>query len=98
MQVRMRFVSRWNLSWNAGKIAGSNNKWVELYNPGTSTLSMTGFSVLTYMNGHSDEPHNTFDLSGFSIPAGGTFLICHSHAKLPGSHQSSDLRSINHCQ
>ena len=58
---------------------------------------MTGYRVLVYHNGHSDEPHNTFDLSAFSIPAGGTFLICHSHAKIPGARGPEGLRSAKGC-
>ena len=62
-------------------------------NPKPDSLHMTGYRVLVYHNGNSAQPHNTFDLSPFAIRAGGTFLICHSHAKIPGARGPEGLRS-----
>lgn len=50
-----------------------NNKYVELYNPTPTALSLSGWSLRTYVNGAAS-PTATLLLSG-SVPAGGTFVI-----------------------
>lgn len=75
----------------------SNNKWIELYNPRDTPMSMSGYSVLLYTNGRDDSPQAEFVLDAYTIAAGGTFLICHSRAKMAGARNADELRSAKGC-
>ena len=52
----------------------SNNKWMELYNPRDTPMSMVGYSVLVYANGRDDSPQAEYVLDAYTIEAAGTFL------------------------
>lgn len=77
----------------------SNNKWIELTNTDPNPVSLDGF-VLTAWNNASTEswksgggsPNNLEDLSGFSIPGNGFFLIANAAAVLP-AYAVGDLES-----
>ncbi len=58
----------------------SNNKAVEIYNPGASSLdlSASNYVLQLYQNGASTPSYN-ISLTG-TIPAGGTYVITHSTA------------------
>jgi predicted extracellular nuclease len=56
----------------------SNNKYLEIYNPSSSGVDLTGYTVLRYNNG-SPVPSATIDLSG-SLPAGGILVLMNSSA------------------
>lgn len=75
----------------------SNNKWVELYNPTDSPMSLNDYSLQVYANGNT-EPHSTFALDSFTVAPGSTLLICHSHAKLPGASGADSLRADHNCK
>ncbi len=55
------------VAW-AGTMANSNHEWIELYNPGTLDINITGWRLATTDNSLS------FTLNG-TVPAGGYFLL-----------------------
>lgn len=52
-------------------------EFVELYNSGPSAQSLDGY-VLVFFNGSGDTSYAAYDLDGFSIPAGGYFVVGNS--------------------
>jgi hypothetical protein len=56
----------------------SNNKALEIYNPGAAPVSLAGWSVKMYFNG-SASPGLTIGLSGTVLP-GATHVVAHSAA------------------
>ena len=54
----------------------SNNKAIELYNPGSIAFSLTGCFVDVYHTGSTTAVSTA--ITGTTIPAGGTFVYCHS--------------------
>lgn len=58
---------------------GSNNKAVEIYNPFDVDVVMDGYMLALYSNG-SETYGNTYDLSGITITAGGTYVVYNSGA------------------
>ncbi|ORE89351.1 endonuclease/exonuclease/phosphatase [Oceanococcus atlanticus] len=59
----------------------SNNKALEIFNPGPAAVDLTEYVVQTFHNGNADllNPTAEFDLSG-SIAAGDVFVLAHSSA------------------
>ncbi|HTJ46905.1 MAG TPA: lamin tail domain-containing protein [Kofleriaceae bacterium] len=53
----------------------SNNKAVEIYNPGSIAFPLTGCSIKVYLNG-SSTASSTFALTGTSIAAGDVYVFC----------------------
>ena len=55
----------------------SNNKALELYNPTSEAIDLTGYMINYYNNGATDSSGNkkSYDLSGIVLPAGGTYTI-----------------------
>ncbi|MCF7924911.1 MAG: lamin tail domain-containing protein [Candidatus Izimaplasma sp.] len=58
---------------------GSSNKAVELYNPNTVPVTLTGYEILLYSNGGTS-PSQTLDLSDVTIAAGDVYVIYNSSA------------------
>lgn len=56
----------------------SNNKALEIFNPTSSAVSLSGYTVRIYFNGAST-PANTITLSG-TLATGQTYVIAHSSA------------------
>jgi uncharacterized protein len=58
----------------------SNNKALEIYNPGTTDVSLAAqaYGVQMYFNG-ATTPGLTINLTG-TVPAGGTFVVAHASA------------------
>ncbi|MDZ4196245.1 MAG: lamin tail domain-containing protein [Candidatus Izemoplasmatales bacterium] len=56
----------------------SNNKWIEIYNPTSSAVDLSLYSLVLYPNG-SSSPGTTLSLTG-SISSGGTYLVVNSGA------------------
>lgn len=52
----------------------SNNKAIEIYNSGVSSVDLTGIEVRLYNNG-AVTPNQTFDLTGSSIDADGVLVL-----------------------
>ena len=50
-------------------------EFIELYNSGTSTISLDNFSI-DLINGSTLSSYRTIDLSGFDINANGFFVVC----------------------
>ncbi|MBT8120316.1 MAG: VPLPA-CTERM sorting domain-containing protein [Gammaproteobacteria bacterium] len=50
-------------------------EFIELFNSGTSDTSLQNYSI-DLINGSNSTPYRNIDLSGFSITAGGYFVIC----------------------
>ncbi len=69
----------------------SSNKAIEIYNPTSSAISMSGYEVKLYANG-SISAGNTLTLSG-SIPAYGVYVISNSGSSLSGITTNSDITS-----
>ncbi|HCD68402.1 MAG TPA: hypothetical protein DEQ56_07995, partial [Bacteroidetes bacterium] len=54
----------------------SNNKYLEIYNPTSSAVDLSTYSVFMINNGGSNAGNNkTFQLYG-SLEVGGVFVIC----------------------
>jgi hypothetical protein len=53
----------------------SNNKAIEIYNPTGAPLDLTGYMINYYNNGATD-PTKSFDLTGITLAAGETYVIC----------------------
>ena len=56
----------------------SNNKALELYNPTSEAIDLTGYMINYYNNGGTDatpDKKKSYDLSGIVLPAGGTYTI-----------------------
>ena len=70
---------------------GSSNKAIEIYNPTSSPISMSGYEVKLYANG-SSSASNTLTLSG-NIPAYGVYVISNSSSSLTGITTNSDITS-----
>ncbi len=70
---------------------GSNNKAIEIYNPTSSPISLSGYEVKLYANG-STSVTNTLTLTG-SIPAYGVYVISNSSSSLSGITSNSDITS-----
>lgn len=56
----------------------SNNKALEIYNPTSGAVNLTGYKVQLYNNGNV-LPNTTFQLSG-TIAAGDVYVICNSQS------------------
>jgi predicted extracellular nuclease len=56
----------------------SNNKALEIFNSGSSAVSLVGYKVEMYFNGAATAGL-TINLTG-SVPAGGTFVLAHASA------------------
>ncbi|MBL7777428.1 MAG: lamin tail domain-containing protein [Chitinophagales bacterium] len=67
-----------NLFFSEYMEGSSNNKALEIYNPTSGTVNLTGYKVVHYNNG-SVTPTYTFNLNG-SIAAGGTYVIVNNGA------------------
>ena len=50
-------------------------EFIELYNSGTSSISLDNFSV-ELINGTNSSSYRTIDLNGFNISASGYFVMC----------------------
>jgi predicted extracellular nuclease len=50
-------------------------EFIELFNTGTSTVSLDNFSIML-INGTNSSSYRNIDLSGFNIAADGFFVIC----------------------
>ena len=70
----------------------SNNKWIEIYNPGPGAVDMAagGYYLGLWSNPTnregwktSSDPTQPIDALTNTIPAGGTFLFSHTNAVLP---------------
>lgn len=72
----------------------SNNKAVEIYNPTGGSIALSTYAVLIYFNG-SATPASTINLSG-TLAAGGTYVIAHSSAVLPGITVNLSNGSLSH--
>jgi predicted extracellular nuclease len=81
----------------------SNNKWIEIYNPGGTAVDLLagGYRIGVWANANRElwksgtAPGNTVILSN-SIPAGGTYLIGHTSVALPAYAVANQLSgSIN---
>jgi len=70
----------------------SNNKAVELFNPTSETINLTGYAVHTYNNG-SPTPTNTFNLTGTVGPEE-VFVISNSQADFFILNQADYTSSI----
>jgi predicted extracellular nuclease len=71
--------------WISEYVNGSaNNKALELYNPGPTAvdLNLGGYSLQVFLNG-SATASRSINLTGLIAP-GGTFVIAHTSAVLPG--------------
>jgi hypothetical protein len=55
----------------------SNNKALELYNPTSEAIDLTGYMINYYNNGATDSSgtKKSYDLTGIVLPAGGTYTI-----------------------
>jgi uncharacterized repeat protein (TIGR02543 family) len=56
----------------------SNNKWIELYNPRSTSINLANYSVALFANGASSAT-STSVLTG-SLASGDAYVICHSSA------------------
>jgi len=56
---------------------GSNNKAIELYNPTSAAISLSGYEVRLFSNGNTSGNVLSFPASA-SIPANGTYVIANS--------------------
>lgn len=70
-----------NLFFSEYVEGSGNNKALEIFNPTSSAISLTGYKVVQYNNG-SVTPTYTFNLSG-TIAAGGTYVIVNNGAAAP---------------
>ena len=70
---------------------GGSNKAIEIYNPTSSAISLTGYEVKLYGNG-STSASNTLTMSG-TIPAYGVYVISNSSSSLSGITSNSDITS-----
>ena len=50
-------------------------EFIELFNTGTSAISLDGF-VIELINGTTSTSYRNIDLSGFNIDTGGYFVVC----------------------
>ena len=79
----------------------SNDKWIELFNPGTASIDLgaEGYSIGFWNNANREgwktgvAPSSFIALTG-TIPAGGTYLIADSSALLPG-YASADQTGVS---
>ena len=53
-------------------------EFIELYNTGTSSLSLDGFA-LDLINGNTGSAYRNIDLSGFSVAASDYFVVCNAN-------------------
>ncbi|MFP5285932.1 MAG: lamin tail domain-containing protein, partial [Thermoanaerobaculia bacterium] len=60
----------------------SNNKVLEIYNPGPSSVSLSGYSVEIYFNGSATVGSTIALTSSGSVPAGGVWVLAHGSAVL----------------
>lgn len=73
-------------------IEGSgNNKAIELHNPTSEPLELSGYTVQLFSNGNAS-PTNTLSLPAGELPAGGHFVIVNSQA----SAELAALADISH--
>ena len=75
----------------------SNNKWIELANTGSSSLTLTGYRITLWSNALAENyksdgntPTASLDLSGVTINHGDTYLLANTGAVLP-SYAAPDL-------
>lgn len=52
-----------------------NAEFIELFNPGSSAISLDNYSI-DLINGSNSSSYRNIDLSGFSISAGSYFVMC----------------------
>lgn len=69
----------------------SNNKALELHNPGEAEASLSGYTVTLYSNG-ATRPTSTLRLEGRTLAPGGHLVIAHSQADVDLASQA-DLTS-----
>ena len=62
---------------------------MELYNPTAQAVDLSSMHLLLYSNGR-ESPSREWVLASVSIPAGGTFLLCHSSLQLPDQGDLAD--------
>lgn len=66
-----------------------NNKWIEPFNWGASSIDLSGYSIGVWNNSNTHgyksglAPTNAVALPNFNLPSGGVFLIGHPDATLP---------------
>lgn len=76
-------------------IEGSgNNKFIEIYNPTSSSINLSGYSIVLYTNG-SSSPSTTINLSG-SIAANDVFVLENSNEDIGvAADQSESTLTFN---
>ena len=75
----------------------SNNKYLEIYNPTTETISLDGYAFANTSNGSDGnyEFWNTF-AEGATIAAGGVYLVAHKDADPIILALASETRTLYH--
>ncbi len=67
----------------------SNNKWIELFNSGATTVDLSNYAIGTWSNANAEgyksgaAPSNSVTLPSFSLPSGGVYLMSHGFAGVP---------------
>lgn len=77
-----------------------NNKWIEITNVGSSSITLTGYEITLWSNANTEAwksnggtPNNTEDLSSVTLAAGQSYLIANSASTLPFAASNADITS-----
>jgi len=79
------------------ELADPNNesgaRFVEIYNPGTADVDLTGWALRRWTNGNADPQSTDAELIGM-IPAGGTFVVSNNAATFEATYGFAPSQDI----